>query len=81
MVIDLLLKKNGFQIINVRYCGNVTGTLGSLQIYLNRNNHDKTSLDGWLIKFPPFMILGQIIAVLFNLLKKGDAIEVTAKPQ
>jgi len=79
--LDLLLKKNGFQIINVRYCGNFTGTLGSLQIYLNRNNDDKTSLDGWLINFPPFMILGQLIAGLFNLLKKGDAIEVTAKPQ
>lgn len=75
-----ILRKNNFEIISIRYCGNFTGILGSIQIYLNRNDPKLLSQDGFVFKFPVFMVIAQFTALICNFFKSGDAIEVIAKP-
>jgi SAM-dependent methyltransferase len=77
-LLSKLLNKHGFQIDSVRYCGNYAGILGSIQMYLNRGKKNQNPLKGFLMNFPPFIIIAQLFAVIFNLMKKGDAIEIIA---
>lgn len=78
--LSVLLKKHGFEIISVRYCGNFGGVLGSMQIYRNRNDASMVSTDGSLINSNILKLLGQVISAILNLFHKGDAIEIVARP-
>ena len=73
-----LLNKHGFKIESIRYCGNYAGILGSIQMYFNRNKKSQDPLKGFLMNFPPFIIIAQLFAGIINILGKGDAIEIVA---
>jgi SAM-dependent methyltransferase len=75
-----LLAKQGFEVDTVRYAGNFGGLIGSLQIYLNRNDPSRVSTDGWLVNAVPLKVLGQLMSAVLNLLRQGDSIEVVARP-
>lgn len=77
--LESLLNKNGFDVLKVRYCGNYTGILGSIQMYFNRNKPNQNPLNGFIFNFPLFIIVAQLFAFIFNLFQLGDAIEVTAQ--
>ncbi|MGF7038579.1 class I SAM-dependent methyltransferase [Mucilaginibacter lappiensis] len=70
-----MVEKHGFVVEKVSYNGDYAGVLGSLQIYLNRNN-GKMSEEGFFIKNAFFRAVAHQIAKLLNLFKKGDAIEI-----
>jgi len=70
-----LLAKHNFKNIKVNFNSNYNGILGSLQIFLNRNN-GKMSNEGFIINFFPFRIFAGFLSKISNLLKKGDCIEV-----
>lgn len=73
--LSAILKKHGFAIEKVNYNGDFTGVLGSLQIYLNRNN-GKKSEEGFFINNTILRAISHQIAKLLNLFKTGDAIEI-----
>jgi SAM-dependent methyltransferase len=75
-----ILNKHNFEIESIRYAGNYTGVCGSLQIYFNRKNHRKLSNEGFIINNPFLMLTGQMLAMITNFFKCGDAIEIVAKP-
>jgi SAM-dependent methyltransferase len=79
--LTLLLYKHGFDVASVRHTCNYGGLLGSIQIYLNRNQPEKLSTDGWLINSRPMQIFAQLFSNVFNLLRQGDSIEVVATPR
>ena len=74
-----MLTNLGLTVERIRYVGNYTGILGSIQIYLNRNRENKISTDGFFIKFIPFIFIFQIVAIFLNYFQLGDAIEITAR--
>ena len=74
-----MLTDLGLTLERVRFVGNYTGFLGSIQIYLNRKNINKISTDGLFIKFIPLIIFFQIIAIILNFFRMGDAVEITAR--
>lgn len=74
-----LLSRYGFEIESIRYTGNYHGIIGSLQIYVNRNKPRATSQDGWLINSRSCWVIGQIVAIILNRMRCGDAVEVIAK--
>lgn len=76
-----LLENNGFEVQTVRYAGNYGGIIGSLQIYMNRDNPKLVSTDGWLINSAPMKVLGQMASAVLNALNLGDAIEIVARPK
>jgi SAM-dependent methyltransferase len=75
-----LLNRYGFEVESIRYAGNFAGLVGSLQIYLNRNRPELASTDGWFVNSAISRIVGQAVAVLINLFRRGDAIEIVAHP-
>ena len=71
-----MLDKAGFKVVKILHVGNWQGILGSMQIFLNRNN-GKTSLQGKLMnRFN--IILSEQIARITNLIGQGDCIEIIA---
>lgn len=78
--ITKLCNRCKFEVKSVRYTGNYTGILGSLQIFLNRKNKRK-SMEGFVFNFPPFLLLFQFLAVILNWCHAGDAIEIIAEPR
>lgn len=75
----LLLERHGFTVTETRYNSDFGGSLGSLQIYVNRHRTPRSS-DGWLVRSlllrPPLMLVSKIQ----DLLRLGDCIEVIAAP-
>ncbi|MBB5439631.1 SAM-dependent methyltransferase [Pedobacter sp. AK017] len=71
-----LFEAKGFKKEKVNYNGNLHGVLGSLQIYLNRNNK-KSSSEGLLVNNILLKVVSHQVAKIFNLLKLGDCMEVT----
>lgn len=79
--ISTLIEQAGLALDTVYYNSNYVSLLGSLQIYLNRNN-GKKSTDGGIIRNPILMFVANIMTRIIDLLQKGDAIEVIAvKPK
>jgi SAM-dependent methyltransferase len=76
-----LLEKWGFEIERVRHCGNCGGVLGSLQIWLNRNDPRRASSDGVLMNSSLLKAGAQVVSAFFNAIGQGDCIEVTARPK
>lgn len=72
-----MLQKNGFVVERVLFNSDYSGILGSLQIALNRNSQ-RLSTEGWVFNSYILRIFAQRIAKLFDLFRKGDAIEITA---
>lgn len=72
------LENNGFSCMRVTYNSDWGGTLGSLQIFLNRNS-SRLSTEGILIGNGFLRFIAQRIAKLLDLLGKGDAIEIIAQ--
>ena len=79
--LTILLNNNNFDVVSVRHTCNYGGLIGSMQIYLNRNQPNKLSTDGWLINSRLMQVLAQIFSSLVNLFKQGDSIEVVAIPR
>jgi SAM-dependent methyltransferase len=75
-----LLLSHGFEVVRVRYTGNYGGVIGSLQIFLNRNDQTLASTDGRLINSSIAKVIGQGISAIANLFHQGDAIEIIARP-
>lgn len=77
--LSMLLRDNGFAVERVRYYSDYGGTLGSLQIYLNRNDFPRSS-DGRVVRSLLLRLPGQYLARLLDLFRQGDCIEVIARP-
>jgi SAM-dependent methyltransferase len=75
-----LLNKHNFDVISIRHTCNYGGLLGSIQIFLNRNQPEKLSTDGFFINSKLMQILAQVLSIGINFFKQGDAIEVIATP-
>ena len=73
--LPVLLKKNHFKNIEVKYNSNYNGLLGSIQIIRNKGT-GKLSHEGFVINFFPFKIMAGFFAKLLNVCKNGDCIEV-----
>jgi SAM-dependent methyltransferase len=76
--LSLMLEKNGFVVEKITYSADYSGILGSIQIYFNRNS-ERTTNEGFFINFSPFVVLSHWIAKFTNVLRTGDAMEITAK--
>jgi SAM-dependent methyltransferase len=72
-----LLEKHRFHVQKVIYNSDFSGILGSLQIFLNRRNGQKSS-EGWLINNPLLKLGCHWIAKIIDNVHMGDAIEITA---
>lgn len=75
-----LLDEGGFKTVRVQYNSNFASWLGSLQIYLNRDN-GRSSSDGWVMRNPVFKILAHWGSKIPDLFGKGDCMEIIAKPR
>ncbi|WP_433974527.1 class I SAM-dependent methyltransferase [Tunturiibacter lichenicola] len=73
-----LLERSGFSIQKVYFNSNFASLLGSLQIYVNRNN-GKKSADGWLIRNSILRLLCNMAMWAIDLIGRGDAVEVIAQ--
>jgi SAM-dependent methyltransferase len=73
----LLLERNGFAVEGTYYHSDYGGTLGSLQILLNRRRIPRSS-DGWLVRSRLLRLPGQYLARLLDVFSQGDCIEVIA---
>jgi len=71
------LEKYQFEILKVEYNSDYSGILGSVQIWLNRENRRK-STEGAAINNPILKILFHWIAKCVDLFRVGDAIEIVA---
>jgi SAM-dependent methyltransferase len=78
--LSMLLRDNGFAVERVRYYSDYGGTLGSLQIYLNRHDVPRSS-DGRVVRSLLLRLPGQYLARLLDLFRQGDCIEVIARPE
>jgi SAM-dependent methyltransferase len=78
--LSALMRKSGFVIEKVYFNSNFASLLGSLQIYLNRNNNKK-STDGWLIKNRILMFGANTITRILDIMGQGDVIEIIARKQ
>lgn len=74
-----LLAQEKFQVVKVRYNSTFGGTIGSLQIWMNRNK-SMMSEEGWMMKSLPLRLLGHWIARIADLFHAGDCMEITARP-
>ena len=74
-----LLAQEGFQVETVQYNSTYAGLVGSLQIYLNRNN-GKSPEKGWVIENRAAKVAGYRVARLTDTFRCGDVMEVTARP-
>jgi len=74
-----ILEEFGLKILSVRYTGNFAGLLGSFQIFMNRNNPDKSSTEGFFYNSPLLIFIAQICAIILNFCKQGDSIEIVAE--
>ncbi|HZR57825.1 MAG TPA: class I SAM-dependent methyltransferase [Terriglobales bacterium] len=72
-----LLQKHQFNIQQINYNSDFSGILGSIQIFLNRANGNKSS-QGWLINNPLLKVPSHWAAKLIDLFRLGDAIEIVA---
>jgi SAM-dependent methyltransferase len=77
--LSLLLERCGFRVERVRYYSDYGGTLGSLQIWLNRHRVPRSS-DGWVVRSLLLRLPGQYLARLLDFFRMGDCIEVIATP-
>jgi SAM-dependent methyltransferase len=71
------LKKHEFGILEVNYNSDCSGILGSVQIWLNRNN-GRRSTEGALVNNPVLKIATQWMAKGVDLFRLGDAVEIVA---
>jgi SAM-dependent methyltransferase len=72
-----LISRNGLQVESLTYNSDFSGVLGSLQIWLNRNN-GRRSTEGFVFNVLPIRILCHRVAKIFDACRQGDAIEVVA---
>jgi SAM-dependent methyltransferase len=72
-----LMTRNGMRVETVTYNSDFSGVLGSLQIWLNRRNGQK-STEGFLFNALPMRILCHWVAKVFDRCHRGDAVEVVA---
>lgn len=75
--IKRLLTECGFEINTVRFNSDYVGILGSLQIWLNRNN-GKRSSQGRIFNSSVLRVLSGWLQKTFDLCGCGDMVEVTA---
>jgi ubiquinone/menaquinone biosynthesis C-methylase UbiE len=73
-----ILEEHNFKFCKVTYNSDYSGILGSIQIYLNRNNN-KLSNEGLAINNIFLHSLFQRISKLFDFFKIGDAIEIIGR--
>jgi SAM-dependent methyltransferase len=76
--ISTLIRHSGFAIDRVHFNSNFASLLGSLQIYINRNN-GKRSTAGWFIKNRILMFGTNMITRVLDLMGQGDVIEIIAR--
>ncbi|MGA3092559.1 MAG: class I SAM-dependent methyltransferase [Terriglobales bacterium] len=74
-----LLAETGFKIERVNYNSKYAGVVGSIQLYLNRNNA-RVGDDGQIARNRFLRLIGHWAARLTDLLRMGDCIEVIARP-
>lgn len=75
-----LLSEEGFEVEQVKYNSTFGGTIGSLQIWVNRNN-GRLSEDGWIVNSRPLQLLAHWLARVTDLFNAGDCMEVIARPR
>jgi SAM-dependent methyltransferase len=72
-----MLARHKFEVCTVNYNSDYSGILGSFQIWSNRNTSRKSG-EGLLINNPVLKLMCQWMAKFEDVLRLGDAIEVTA---
>jgi len=75
--LSALLRKSGFIVQKVNFNSDGFGVVGSLQILCNRTSGRRSS-EGRFINSVALKVIGHWIAKVFDLLKRGDCIEVIA---
>ncbi|CAB1057766.1 hypothetical protein D1BOALGB6SA_2521 [Olavius sp. associated proteobacterium Delta 1] len=75
--LSLLLRKNSFKILNIRFVGSWLGIVGSIQILLNSKSREVSS-EGNFNNIVT-RVLFQQLARLLNLFRMGDCIEIIAQ--
>ena len=78
--LSLLLEKHGLIPERVEYNSNYHGLLEGFQIMLNRGT-SHTADEGWLANSRILRVLAHRAAKVFDLLKVGDCMEITARPR
>lgn len=72
-----MVTRNQLQVVTLTYNSDFSGVLGSLQIWLNRNNGRK-STEGFLFNALPMKIACHWIAKILDQCRQGDVIEIVA---
>ena len=72
-----MLEKHSFSIERINFNSDYSGIVGSLQIWLNRTN-GRNPTKGFAINNPILKIASQWAAKCIDLVRQGDAIEITA---
>lgn len=76
-----LMQESGFRITSAKTNSDFAGTVGSMQIYLNRRS-TRLSSEGILFRLKPMLLVGHWLAKLEDLVHLGDKLEVIAlKPE
>ncbi len=75
--ITQILAKHNFEVTTIKYVSGASGILGSIQIYLNRNNGKKSD-QGWVFNSSVLRFIAKGIAKIENLFNAGDCMEVYA---
>jgi len=75
-----LLSEERFEVEEVKYNSTFAGIIGSLQIWVNRNN-GKLSEEGWIVKSLPLRLVAHWLARITDLFHVGDCMEVIARPR
>ena len=75
-----MLEEQDFTVECVKYNSNAAGILGSLQLYLNRNN-GKLGEDGPVFRSKLLMLVGYWAARMTDFVHTGDCIELIARPK
>lgn len=73
-----LITRHGFALESVRANSNHGGTLGTLQMWLNRKN-GRSIEQGRIFKQKPLMLVGLWASKLLDVVRLGDCVEVIAR--
>jgi SAM-dependent methyltransferase len=75
-----LLERNGFHVEQISFNSNMASVLGSIQIFLNRGT-DRLSHEGRVMRNTIFKIASYAVAKLIDLFRRGDCMEIIARPK
>lgn len=70
-------RRAGFAVQRITYNSDYSNVLGSLQALANRHKPVRVASQGWIYRNPLLVFLAQRVVDVFDLLRRGDVVEVT----